>query len=299
MDANDSTAQTTFTQGQKAADGPDVATVFKRVEDREWECLFWTVEGEWTGVFSSVAYGKLFPWQGKDRLAALTLFELDPSVITVELLPEKVGIVSKGKRFWSTPMFRLTRSSGVSVVDSLRSDQIGNPSERLNWPTAALRDAYASIGIPYQAILKSTLTAQPRLRNAQAVIDGQAAVPSVAAMEAIAAVLAQPGKHSIQTVALALPDLAEVKETVYAMATHHWVKLGLWAKTPETMPVTLLPPGEHTRRQPTGRPRVKSTAVFGVPPTVGIHWSDIVGDLPDLDLIDWTGFMDAPRAYRR
>jgi hypothetical protein len=299
MDAYDTAARTISAHAHKADNGSQPAPVFERVSNAEWESLFLVCPGRWSGVFASVAYGKRIPWQGKDRLAALTLFELDPTIVSVEVMPEAVGIATNGARLWTTPMFRVTRASGISVMDSLRRSQYENPNGSLNWPIAALRDAYAHIGVPYEVLPEPALYRQPRLRNARAVIDGQADLPSASAMTIIAEMLAVPGKHTVSSVSAALPDLPGVKETVFAMATHHWVKLGLGAPTLETMLVTLLPKAEKTRRQPNGRPRAKSTAVFGIPKPVGIHWMDVDDNTPEGALIDWTGFFTDPKPFRR
>jgi hypothetical protein len=244
---------------------------FERLEDNEWQMLVQMSPGVRSGVFASVAFGRPLRWLGEHHLAALILFELDPGIDGIEIMPEAVTVTIQGWRETFYPMFRLTMGGQTVVIDALAQSQYSSRDENLNWPVDALQRAYSAIGIGYKALREREVNAQPRMRNARAVVDGQAPVPCVATMDIIAKLLTRRGRHTIRTIVAALPDVPDVMATVFAMATHRWVNLTLWSATPGAMVVKLLPPGE-TRRQPTGLIPTQSTSKVGPPSVPQLDW---------------------------
>ncbi len=192
-----------------------------------------------SGSFSSLLEGGPLLWRSPRELAALSLFELDPRVDSIEMTPEVATVLVEGKQVSHVPAFLLRQGPAVFVLDIL-SDAKAMDADRAAL-TAALKRAYAARGIRYAVLRQADVKAEPRQRNARLVLRCRRYDMGAQTALAIIATLSRPGPHTVASVMAANPGIPSVREAVYALAAQRRVAIDLWAQRPENMAVSLAP----------------------------------------------------------
>jgi len=146
----------------------DVAFRTAPLSPAEWSEIDERLAKRFSGFFASRLMDRALPWRGLRHLATLSLFELNPAVESIEVMPERVTMFVDGRARDYTPHFRLRSAGGVAMADVLRYGQERNPARAR--VTALLRDIYAHRGIRYCALPEGAVTAEPVLGNARAVL---------------------------------------------------------------------------------------------------------------------------------
>ena len=218
--------------------GSDLACRIEPLSDNDWKGINSKIDRRLGGFFVSSVNQKVLPWHGMHQLAALSVFEMDPGIDAFEVSPERVTVMVAGKKRSYVPAYRLRRGSATVMVDILHRRQETHPLRPI--VTATIRAGYARIGIHYRVLPERRVFAQPRLRNARFVL-GHRGLDTCAETElAVVRVLGRKGLHDVASVAAALPDLPDARETLLALATQRRVKLGLWAATPGAIKAELI-----------------------------------------------------------
>ena len=204
----------------------------------DWREIDEMMSLRFSGFFVSALMGAALPWRSLRHLAALSLFELDPAIESIEVMPERVTLYAGGKPRKYVPHFRLRSGSSVTVADVIRRGQEDNPVRTR--ATALLQEIYARRGIRYRALPEATVTAQPRLGNARAVLGCRGFRPTQEAEMAVVETLGQPRRHTLASLAGCLPTIDHLKDTVFALAARRVVRLDLGAPCHGDMTVELL-----------------------------------------------------------
>ena len=225
-------------RGYAAALLDDIAFMVAPLTAAEWKALDERLSQRFSGFFVSTLMGAALPWRNLRHLAALSLFELDPAIDSIEVMPERVVLSAGGRPREYVPHFRLRSGSQVTMADVIRRDQEDNPVRAR--ATALLQEIYARRGIRYCALPETVVTAQPRLDNARAILGCRGFRPTPDAEMAIVETLGQPGRHTVASLAGRLPTVAHLKDTVFALATRRVLRVDLGAACHGDMAVGLL-----------------------------------------------------------
>ena len=218
--------------------GSDLACRIEPLTDDDWKEINSKIDHRYGGFFVSGLNQKVLPWRGEHQLAALSVFELDPGIDAFEVSPERVTVMVAGKKRSYVPAYRLRRGSATVMVDVLHRRQETHPLRVV--VTATITAGYARIGVHYRVLPEKRVFAQPRFSNARFVL-GHRGLDTRAETElAVVRVLGRKGRHDVTSVAAALPDLPDARETLLALATRRRVKLGLWAPTIGEMTAELI-----------------------------------------------------------
>jgi hypothetical protein len=216
----------------------DIAFAVAPLTAADWKQIDERLAGRFNGFFVSRLMGAALPWRSRRHFNALSLFELDPAIDRIEIMPERVMFVVDGRTRDYTPHFRLRSGAEVTVVDVLRRGQESNPARAA--VTAVLEEIYARRGIRYHALHEARVAAQPRLGNARAVLACRGFDPPPEAEMAVVETLGERRRHTVGSLAERLQTTVGVKDTVFALATRRKVRLDLWAPRHADMAVELL-----------------------------------------------------------
>jgi hypothetical protein len=197
-----------------------------------------------SGSFSSRLVSGPVPWRGTRELAALTLFELDLRVDSIEVTPEVAVVLVNGKQVSHIPAFLLRQGTTKVVLDVLDDARAADP-DRVAL-THALKRAYASRGIRYGILRHAAVKAEPRQRNARLVLRSRRYDMGSQTALAIIATVSARGPHTVRSVMATHPGIPNVREAVYALAANRRVAIDLWAQQPEEMAVFLAPQGKRS-----------------------------------------------------
>ena len=223
------------------ADGPsldDIAFAVTPLTEADWKEISEQQAKRFSGFFVSNLMGEALAWRGLRHLAALSLFELDPAIDRIEVMPEHVTLSVGGKVRRYTPHFRLRSGLQVTVADVLRKGQENSPTRAA--VTTHLEQIYAARGVRYVTLPEKLVTAEPRLGNARAVLECRGHRPAPETEMAVVETLSEPGRHTVGTLAERLDGGTDVKNCVFALATRRTVRLNLRASRHEDMEVRLL-----------------------------------------------------------
>ena len=194
--------------------GSDLAYLIEPLTPSDWALINQKLERRFSGVFVSRVNGKALPWRGTHHLAALSLFELDPTIDAFEVMPERMSLTLGSKRYSFIPAFRIRSGHSVMMVDVLHAGQEAQPHRaRL---TAAINTAYSSVGLRYRTIPERDVLAQPRLRNARFVLGYRGFDPVGETEMAVVKVLSQPGAHTVNSVIAAAAAHPDVRDTLFS-----------------------------------------------------------------------------------
>jgi hypothetical protein len=197
-----------------------------------------------SGSFSSRLVSGPVPWRGTRELAALTLFELDLRVDSIEVTPEVATVLVNGRQVSHIPAFLLRQGTTEVVLDVLDDAKAVDPDRAAL--TQALKRAYASRGIRYGILRHAAVKAEPRQRNARLVLRSRRYDMGSQTALAIIATLSGRGPHTVGSVMAAHPGIPNIREAVYALAANRQVTIDLWAEQPENMAVSLAPQGKRS-----------------------------------------------------
>lgn len=192
-----------------------------------------------SGSFSSLLESGLLRWRSPAELAALSLFELDLQVDSVETTPEVATVWIGGKWVDHIPAFRLRTGTTVLVLDVL-GDTYARTPHRLAL-TDALKRAYEARRVRYGVLRHADVKAEPRQRNARLVLRSRRYEMNPQASLEITATLSTGGPHTVGSVMAANPNTPNIREAVYALAARRRIAIDLWARQPESMAVSLAP----------------------------------------------------------
>ena len=192
-----------------------------------------------SGSFSSLLESGPLRWRSPAELAALSLFELDLQVDSIETTPEVATVWVGGKWVDHIPAFRLRKGTTVIVLDVL-GDTYGRTPERLAL-TDALKRAYETRRVRYGVLRRADVKAEPRQRNARLVLRSRRYEMSAQTAFAITATLSTGGPHTVGSVMAANPNTPNIREAVFALAARRRIAIDLWARQPEGMAISLAP----------------------------------------------------------
>lgn len=191
-----------------------------------------------SGSFTSIIQGASLPWHDRRELEALSLFELDHRVESIEMRPERVTLIIDGCPRSHIPAFRLRFGDRSVAIDVLGDAATRDPSRQAL--TDVLTVVYAARGMRYTSIPHAAVRAQPRLRNSRLVLRARNYEPGLGTEMAILSVLSTPVSQTLASIVEELSDHPNVREAVYSLVTRRRVAVDLWAPKPEDMAVLLL-----------------------------------------------------------
>jgi hypothetical protein len=222
---------------------PSVDFKFSPLTEEDHARISRSLSNRVSGSFSSRLVSGPVPWRGTRELAALTLFELDLRVDSIEVTPEVATVLVNGEQISHIPTF-LIRQGTTEVVLDVLDDTKAADSDR-SALTHALKRAYASRGIRYGILRHAAVKAEPRQRNARLVLRSRRYEMGSHTALAIIATLSARGPHTVGSVMAAHPGIPNIREAVYALAANRRVAIDLWAQQPEEMTVSLAPQGQR------------------------------------------------------
>jgi hypothetical protein len=212
---------------------------FAPLTDKHLERITRSLSNRVSGSFSSLLENGPLLWRSPAELAALSLFELDLRIESIETNPE-VATVWVGDRWVDhIPAFRLRKGTTELVID-LVGDSFGRTPERIAL-TTALKRAYETRRIRYGVLRRADVKAEPRQRNARLVLRSRRYAVDPQTALAITATLSADGMHTVGSVVAANQTASNVREAVYALAARRRIAIDLWATEPEGMAVSLAP----------------------------------------------------------
>ena len=217
---------------------------FTPLTDKHLERITRSLSNRVSGSFSSLLENGPLLWRNPVELAALSLFELDLRIESIETNPEVATVWVGGKWVTHIPTFRLRKGTTELVVD-LVGDAYARTPERLAL-TDALERAYETRRIRYGVLRRADVKAEPRQRNARLVLRSRRYEVDLQTALAVTATLSADGPHTVGSVVAANPNASNVREAVYALAARRRIAIDLWAGEPEGMAVSLAP-GEKWR----------------------------------------------------
>ncbi len=189
------------------------------------------------GIFSSTKNGEPIPWRTRDENDLMFLLEVDPGVLSYEAVPEDISFTLDGKTTKRIPSFRIQTRRGSAIVDVFPAQ--GANSQRRRALIGTLTDIYAERGTPYMALSGADIRLQPRLRNAQWIVDRGAHQGGERDELLVVGALSLDDQRTVAELAGDLPGVEHVDACVCAMTVRRLLRMDLSASDPREMSVSL------------------------------------------------------------
>ena len=212
---------------------PEIVSSIGALDDETRNGIERTLAHRVHGLFASRKQRLSLGWRTYDEYDLHILLEVDPAILTVVAMPEKVTFLLDGERRTHVPSVRVTTRRGEAVLDA------ASPESRVSKAIAAV---YGARGTAYRAIDRRTLRTLPRHANAKRVVAYRGYEAAADDMLRITAALSRPDGRTLRELE-ALGAVREPVATACAMALDGGVALDLSAAAMLDMRATLVPGG--------------------------------------------------------
>ena len=215
----------------------DIPSRLDTLADKERSALLSAMSRRVHGIFASTKNGQPIPWRTRDENDLMFLLEVDPGVLSYEAVPEAISFTLDGKTTKRIPSFRIQTRRGSAVVDVFPAQ--GASSERRRVLISTLTDIYAERGTPYLAMSGDAIRLQPRLRNAQWIVDRGAHQGGERDELLVVGALSLDDRRTVADLETDLPGVEHVDACVCAMTVRRLLRMDLSASGPRDMAVSL------------------------------------------------------------
>ena len=217
--------------------GRDIPSRLDTLADKERSALLSGMSRRVHGIFASTKNGQPIPWRTRDENDTMFLLEVDPGVLSYEVVPERISFTLDGKPGQRIPSFRIQTRRGAAIVDVFPST--GTSSERRRALISTLTKIYADRGTPYRALSGHDIRLQPRFRNAQWIVDRGAHQGGERDELLVVGALSLNDRRTVAELAGDLPGVEHVDACVCAMTVRRLLRMDLSASDPRGMSVSL------------------------------------------------------------
>lgn len=215
-----------------------VAHHFTEITAADWIKVREGLTRRFSGDFPYVRNNTVLNWRTERERAAISIFALDPRIDGIEVMPERVTLVVEGRRKTWSPALRITAGRNVAMTDIIRDASAMLPARQEL--TDLLTRVYRKRGIAYTTLLESQVRKEPRLHNARLVLGYRGVEIGASTEMAVVAALSTTLKVSLGELETKLAGHAEVRASVFKLATLGLVHVDLWASSLEAMGVKLV-----------------------------------------------------------
>ncbi|TNC98658.1 MAG: hypothetical protein FD119_129 [Stygiobacter sp.] len=209
----------------------------RAIDDTEWRAICDGLSRRVHGTFASIKAGAYLPWGDPLTFGLLKLLEVDASISSIEVWPERVAVMLDGTRRDWLAKLRVRYGRGVAILEPVTDAMASRPAYmRL---AAALTQAYWQRGVVFRTVLESEIRLQPRLGNTEHILAHRHFDVTPEAELHVREALSLGRAHTVGSLAAALPHLDPARPAIYAMALRGALTLNLGAAQPDDMPVRL------------------------------------------------------------
>lgn len=215
-----------------------VAHHFTEITAADWVKVSEGLTRRFSGDFPYARNNTVLNWRTERERAAISIFALDPRIDGIEVMLERVTLVVEGRRKTWSPALRITAGRNVAMTDIIRDASADLPARREL--TELLTWVYRKRGIAYTTLLESQVRKEPRFHNARLILGYRGVEIEAASEMAVAAALSTSIKVTLGELETKLAGHAEVRATVFKLATLGFVRVDLWADNLADMSVKLV-----------------------------------------------------------